>query len=115
MCSAAAQVALQVRHDRITRGAWRRAQKRFGTQEHSRGAEAALKCAMIDKRLLQGVQFAVAGKSLDREHLFSRDVLERRDAGAHRFAIDDYGTGAARALAASVLGAGERKIGAQNP
>ena len=115
MGSAAAQVALQVRHDRITRGAWRRAQKRLGTQEHSRGAKTALKRAMIDERLLQGVQFAVAGKSLDREHLFARNLRERREAGAHRFAIDDYGTGAARTLAASVLGAGERKVGAQNP
>ncbi len=70
---------------------------------------------MIDERLLQGMQFTAAGEPLDREHLFSRHVLERRETGAHRLAVEDYGAGAAVALPASVLGAGQRKMGAQRP
>ena len=47
--------------------------------------------------------------------LVGLDVVKRFQARALRLAVDDHGTGAAQALAASVLGTGEPEMIAQHP
>jgi hypothetical protein len=53
--AAAAQGALHLRDDLSTRWPWVPAQERVRRQQHARGAKAALKRAVINEGLLQGV------------------------------------------------------------
>jgi len=70
---------------------------------------------VIDEGLLQRVQLALPGKSLDGQHLGAGDLLQRRQAGPLRLAVDHHGARAADSLAASVFGSGQRQVGAKNP
>ena len=70
---------------------------------------------MIDKCLLQGVQLTVARKTLNRQHLFARNILEESQARAHGVALDDDRARTAEPFATAVLRSGERKVRAQYP
>src|SRR5712671_7538489 len=69
-------------------------EQRFCRHDLTVLAIAALRGLLVDPRLLQRMQFAILGKTFER-----RDVAacrrDRRDARAHRRAIDDHGTHAA--------------------
>src|SRR5664279_1948432 len=65
MSSAAAKIAVHMFDDLVARRSRIVAQQHVGIQQHSRGAIAALERAVVDECLLQRVQVAVPGKSLD--------------------------------------------------
>src|ERR1017187_1314242 len=58
MGAAAADMPLEPLADNGRRRAWVLARQRHRTQDHTRPAEAALKCGAIEKRLLCGVRAA---------------------------------------------------------
>src|SRR5665647_3311404 len=91
------------------------AQERRGLHQHPGGAVAALKRAVIDKCLLQWMQFPITGKPLNRDDILARYILERCHARTHGFATNGHGTSAAESFTTSVLGSGERQISAQDP
>jgi len=70
---------------------------------------------MVDKRLLQGMQNAVAGKTLDCDYLLVRDFTERGLAGADGLPSSNDGAGTTKALAAAIFRSREREIGSQHP
>ena len=70
---------------------------------------------MVDKRLLQGMQNAVAGKTLDCDYVLVRDFTERGLAGADGLPSSNDGAGTTKALAAAIFRSREREIGSQDP
>src|SRR5471032_1510894 len=70
-------------------------------------AIAALEPVMIDERLLQRVQTASFGQSFDRGDLPTLMLHGQGKARQDTFAVDQHRAGAARALVAALLGAGE--------
>src|SRR3546814_7769142 len=76
-------------------------------QDLPRRAEARLQGVMLDEGCLERVEFTMAGNPLYRRDL--RSILHRsqREAGEDAAPADQDGTGAARALVAPLLGAGQ--------
>ena len=83
-----------------------------GHRHHeARRAETALATVMLDHRLLDGMQRATLGQSLDRAHGAARELRQKQDAGVERAQPplgigDDHRAGAAIAFVAALLGAG---------
>ena len=64
--------------------------------------------------LLDRMQRAVlAGERLDRPHLVARGLDREGEAGAPGLAVDQHGAGAADAVLAADMGAGEAKLVAE--
>ncbi len=76
-------------------------------------AEPALHRAGLQEGLLDGVQLAPVGQSLDRGDLPAGRLAGRDQAGADRLAVEVDGAGAALALLAGVLGPGQGEPFAQ--
>src|SRR5439155_13598316 len=72
----------------------------------ARRAEAALECVGPDERVNEGVLC----EALDRRHLAAADRVDEGDAREHRHAVELHRAGAAVALAAGDLGAGEAEV-----
>lgn len=70
---------------------------------------------MIDKCLLQGMQLAGAGKTLDRQHVFVRNIPEQSHARMCGTAFNQDGARTAEPFSAAILGSSERKVRAQYP
>ena len=80
----------------------------------ARRAVAALEGVVVDEGLLHRVQRAVAaGQALDRRDLPALGHGGQRQAGQHAAAVDQHRAGAALALVAALLGAGQRQVLAQ--
>ena len=66
---------------------------------------------MIVHRLLQRVVFAVlVGEALDGRNFVIPGLHRQHQAGAHRLAVEQHGAGAADAVLAADMGAGQRQI-----
>lgn len=115
MGAAAAKIVFHMADDLVTRRSRIVAEQHIGVQQHARSAIAALKRAVVNEGLLQRMQLTFFGKPLDGQHLGAGDLIQRREAGSARLAIDHHGAGTANALAASVFGAGQSQIGAKDP
>ena len=63
--------------------------------DHPRGAEAALECLGVEKRLLHRMQFAVAGETLERGDLAALGPECRNEATVDRLAIEPDRAGTA--------------------
>jgi len=70
--------------------------------------------ALIQKRLLHGMQAVALGEAFNRSDLFLGDIGDTRDAGATGLAIDQDGASAALAFAAAVLAPGQIEMVAQH-
>ena len=81
--------------------------------DHSGSAICALKCALIEKCLLHGMQLAVVFETFNGDDGFSRSVIHRKLARSPRHAIQQDGAGTALAFTATVLGSGQPKLFAQ--
>ncbi len=78
------------------------------------GAEAALQAVGVAEGLLQRVELAVAaGQPLDGGELVAVGLDRQHQAGAHRLAVDEHRAGAADAVLAADVGAGEAELVAQ--
>ena len=69
---------------------------------------------MIDERLLERVELAIAPQSLDREHLAPLALGGEEDAGIHRPAIEEDRADATFCLKAVLLGAGQAEVGPEH-
>ena len=81
--------------------------------DHARRAVAALQRAGVDEGLLHRVQATVGSQSLHRGDRGAVGRPEVHGAGPHRRPVEQHGAGAALALAARVLRAGELQVVAQ--
>ena len=68
-----------------------------------RRTETALETLRVDQRLLHGMQFPIAGQSLDRRHLSARSAKGRHQAAMDGNTIEPDGTSSAIAGIASLL------------
>jgi hypothetical protein len=112
--AAAAEIGL---HRRSDIGVGRRRisiQQRLGAHDHPGGAVAALRRLLIDKRLLQRSGSVGCAEPLDRRDAAPVQHGERGQARIHGGAIDDDGTRAALAEAATELGAVQPELIAQH-
>src|SRR5437660_6446726 len=76
MRAAAAEISIHLLDDRIARGVRLLLQQRPGVHDHARRAESALESAVLDERLLERMQLAVAFESFDRHDVLSLDVAK---------------------------------------
>src|SRR5438105_1209385 len=68
---------------------------------------------MVPERLLQRVQLVASGEPLDSAHAGTLGLHCKHQAGAHRLVVDQHGAGAADAVLAAEMRAGEAAILAQ--
>ena len=92
----------------------------FSSQERHQGhqeagrAEAALQAVRLPERLLQRVELAGPRRQpLDRRQLAAVGLHGEHQAGAHRLAVEQDRAGAAHAVLAADVGAGQAQLVAQ--
>ena len=78
-----------------------------GGDQDARGAEAALERVVALERVLQRREHRVARERLDRLDGRAVGLHREQAAGAHRDAVEPHGAGAADAVLAADVGAGE--------
>ena len=83
------------------------AQQSLRRHDHSRRAEAALRAELFVKGALQPVEPALRRQAFDRFDAAAFAAHRERDAGWHRFAVDQNRTCAALAAVAAGLHAGK--------
>jgi hypothetical protein len=89
-------------------------EKRFGGHQESWRANAALERRPFQETLLQRMQMAVVGKPFDRLDAAPFRFNGKDQATIHRPAVEEHRAGAAVAVVATFLGAGERERIAQH-
>src|SRR4051812_26816557 len=114
VAAAAAQVLVHPGRDLGLARAGVLLQQPDGRHDHARRAVAALERPLFEERRLNRVQLVALGEAFDRPHRLAVGVRDRRAAGERALAVDEDGAGAAPALAAAVLGAGELQVLAQH-
>ena len=114
MRSAAADIAVERLDDFSRVRAGIVLEQRDAAHDHSGRAVSALKGSGIDESLLHRMELAVALEAFDRYDGFCCCGADRNLAGASWAAANQNGAGAALAFAATVLGAGEAELVAQN-
>jgi len=85
----------------------------MGRGDHARRAEAALQRVMLAERSLQRRQSVFKRETLDGHHLGAFGLHREQQARAHGCAVDQHGAGAAHAVLAADMGAGEPQMMAQ--
>jgi hypothetical protein len=113
MRSATADISLQSLHNLRAAGIGIFLQQGHTAYDHSGSAIRALKRALIEKRLLHGMQLAVVFETLNGDNGFSRSVADGELAGSSRYAIQQDGASATLAFTTTVLGSGQSKLFAQ--
>src|SRR5437762_13960495 len=88
-------------------------QQCFRGQDLSVLTEAALRDLLVNPRLLDGVELAVSGESLEGDD-FAFDGGSGRDARARGDTVDDHGAGAALAKSAAKMRPPQIEIVAQH-
>src|SRR5687768_12157342 len=99
MSTAAAEVLIHLLDDLLPRRLGVLLQQAISAHDHPGGAEAALKGALIDEGLLQGMELSILLQPFNADEVLSFDAGQRGLAGANRDAIDGNGAGAADAEA----------------
>src|SRR6185503_115018 len=93
--------------------AWVLLQEGFRAQDKSGRAIGALKSVVIHESLLNRMELAWIGQSLDRYDLFFFGQARQKNARAYRFAVDQYRARAAHADAATLARAKQFVLAAQ--
>src|ERR1043166_3471569 len=78
-----------------------------GGEHHAGRADAALRAAALDQRLLHGVEALAVGDTFDRRDPRALDLRDGDEATIDQLAVEDDGARAAFALAAALLRARE--------
>ena len=114
VAGAAADVAGDGVDDLGARGRRVVGQQRMGGEDHRRRAVPALHAVGLAERVLDGRELARAGRHpLDGGDLYAVGLHGEHQAGAHGHAVDQHGAGAAHAVLAAGMGAGEPEPVAQ--
>ena len=85
-----------------------------GGEDHTRGADAALRTAGGEEALLNGMEVGWAAEAFDGEDGGGVNLEEGDEAGVDEVAVEEDGAGAALAFAAALFGAGEVEVLAEN-
>src|SRR5207247_8226497 len=96
--------------DALARGVGLVAQERLRRHEDARRAKPALQGVVKHERALQLLDLARIGQALDRVYLAAVGLRREHEAGAHDFAVDAHRAGAAHAVLAADVGAGELEL-----
>ena len=113
IAGAAAVIAGHVRADRFAAGHAAARQKFLRADQHARRAEAALQRVAALERRLQIGDGAGIRQAFDGLDLGAVALHRENEAAAHDRAVEPHRAGAAHAVLAADMGAGERKIVAQ--
>ena len=81
--------------------------------QHARRAEPALQRVVFREKLLQRMHLAALRQAFDRADLGTVGLDGEHQAGAHGLAVDHHRTGAAHAVLAADMGAGQAQTVAQ--
>jgi hypothetical protein len=81
-----------------------------GREDHAGSANAALRAAAIEKRLLQNLQTAVGGETFDCDDAYAIRLKDWNKAAIDERSIEQNGTGTALAFSAAFLGARQAKL-----
>ena len=111
---APAEVAGQPVPDRVDIGRRLAVEQRLGREHHPRNADPALHPALVDERVLQRVHPAFVEQAFDGLDGRAVGLVGHHQAGVDGLPVDDHRAGAALALAAPFLRAGEPKVLAQH-
>ena len=120
VAGAAAQIARQAFADVVVGGERIFSQQIGRRHQHARRAEAALQSVMLVKQFLQRVHLPDAAEAFDRLDAAAIGLHREHQASARAVAVDQHGAGAADAVLAADMGAGEpervtQEIGEQQP
>jgi hypothetical protein len=115
MSAASAQVLFHVLNDLSATGLRIFDKQSVAPENHPGRAKSTLHSPLFREGFLDWMEFPVGGKTLDRDHVFAGDTLDRELAGPNGFLVDNYGAGAALVVAASEFCAGQAQISAQYP
>ena len=85
----------------------------MGGGDHAGRAEAALQRVMLTEGFLQGRELGVTGEPFDGHDLGALGLHREHQAGAHGCAVDENRAGAAHAVLAAHMGAGQPQMMAQ--
>src|ERR1700722_7191800 len=107
--SAAADVAVHVVHNLVAAGVRSLGQQRHTGDDHAGGTVAALHGVLFKECVLEGMVDAFDGGDL-----FGGGSAHGCNAGTDRLSVEQDGACAALAFAASILGAGQRKMVAED-
>jgi hypothetical protein len=88
-------------------------EQRMGRGDEARRAEATLQGVVLAEGLLQRRQIVIVGQAFDRDDLRTFRLHGEDQAGAHRGTIHQHGAGAANAMLAADVGAGQPQLVAQ--
>ena len=86
----------------------------LGGDEEAGRADAALQGGPFQEALLQRVQVALLGQAFDRLDRRPFGLDGQHDAAIHRHAVHQHGAGAAVAVVAAFLGAGQPQVVAEH-
>lgn len=84
--------------------------ERRGGHDHARSAKAALESLRPEKRLLHGMQIAIAREALNGRHVAVRRAESRNQAAMHRLPVEPDSASAAIAAVATFLDAEPAKV-----
>src|SRR2546427_4783187 len=110
VAGAAAVVAGEIFADALARRVRLVAQQRLRRHQDARRAETALQRVGEDEGALQLLDLARIGQALDRVHLAAVGLRREHEAGANDFAVHAHRAGAAHAVLAADVGAGELEL-----
>ena len=107
VAGAAAQIAGKTFADVVVRGERIFSQQIGRRHQHARRAESALQGMMLVKRFLQRIHLPDAAEAFDRLDAAAVGLHREHQAGARAVAVDQHGAGAADAMLAADMGAGQ--------
>jgi hypothetical protein len=85
-----------------------------GGEDHARGADAALGAASFEEALLNWVEVAFGGDSLDGAERCAVGLQGGDEAGVDEVSVEEDGAGSAFAFSAAFFGAGEAEVFAED-
>ena len=114
VAGAATKIAGELEADFVLAGIVSLVEQRFGGDEETGGADAALQRGAFQKALLQRMQVALLGQAFDGLDLGPFGFGGKDDAAIDRQAVHQHGAGAAIAVVAAFFGPGQAQVFAQD-
>src|ERR1035438_6814922 len=111
---AAAEIACKPFANLRHAGVWIALDKLRGSHQHSRRADAALRAAAIEERLLNRMKLAICCQAFNCLNIGALVLQHRHQATVYQLAVHAYRAGAALAFAATFLGSGKMQVFSQH-
>jgi hypothetical protein len=111
---AAAEIARDCFFDHVARRLRIHIEQSAGGYQHPRSADAALRAAAFEKRLLQRLKLAVTRKTFDSDYSRLRYLTNRNETGVDDLSVNYHRAGSALAFAAPFFRARQPQIFAKH-